>query len=252
MFEEDFTRGESCLHHLDPRIKIISTIIYTFCIAVLQNLPTASCALLSNILLWTLSKLPLKKVCGRLVLVNGFIFFFWLFLPFSTPGTPIFSIFTLTVSKQGIIHSALITVKANAIFLGIITIISTSPIPALGKALYDLRVPSKLTFLILISYRYLNVIYGEYQKLSRSMEIRGFVPGTNLHTYKTFGYLFAMVLIKSYDRAQRVYQAMLLQGFQGKFYYLHEFTVLKKDICFFLYIAIFIFALLAIDILETL
>ena len=250
MFDEEFSQGDSYLHNLDPRIKIIASIIYSFGVALLQDLPNAFAALLFSLLLLAFSALPLKKVLYRLLLVNSFIFFLWLFLPFSTPGNPVFSILSLKVSAEGIIKSTLITLKANAIFMGIITIVSTSPVPTLGRALYDLQVPAKLTFLLLISYRYLQVIYDEYKKLARTIEIRGFVPGTNLHTYKTFAYLLAMVLIKSYDRAQRVYQAMLLRGFSGKFYSLHEFFLSDKDIRFIIYICLLVSILLGADILD--
>ena len=251
MFDEEFSQGDSYLHRIDPRIKILASIMYSFGTALLQNLPAACCALLFSLLLLIYSGLPFKKVFYRLLLINSFIIFLWLFLPFSTPGDTVFSILSLTVTKQGIVKCALITIKANAIFIGIITIVVTSSVPTLGKALYDLKVPPKLTFLILISYRYLQVIYDEYVKLARTIEIRGFVPSTNLHTYKTFGYLLAMVLIKSYDRAQRVYQAMLLRGFSGKFYSLHEFVLQKKDIRFLIYILLFTLVLAGIDVFGS-
>jgi cobalt/nickel transport system permease protein len=39
-----------------------------------------------------------------------------------------------------------------------------------------------------------------------------------------------MVLIKSFERAERVYQAMLLRGFQGRFYSLQEFHLRLHDL----------------------
>ncbi len=74
-----------------------------------------------------------------------------------------------------------------------------------------------------MTYRYLFVIDQEYQRLIRAVQIRGFRPGTNLHTYRTYAYIVGMLLVRSAVRADQVYKAMLCRGFKRKFYCLHEF-----------------------------
>jgi cobalt/nickel transport system permease protein len=76
------------------------------------------------------------------------------------------------------------------------------------------------------------VIYQEYQKLLRAAHMRCFSPSTNLHTYRTYGYLFGMTLVKSYNRAHRVQQAMLLRGFNGKLIPLHRDESNPQDVAF--------------------
>ena len=80
-----------------------------------------------------------------------------------------------------------------------------------------LGVPDKFCFLFLFTYRYLYVIAEEYERLATAARLRGFVAATDMRTYRTYAALVAMVLVKSYDRSQRVYQAMLLRGFAGRF-----------------------------------
>ena len=57
--------------------------------------------------------------------------------------------------------------------------------------------PGKAVFLLMFTYRYLWVMEEEYLRLKRAAELRGFVPKTNLHTYKTIASLFAMVLVRA-------------------------------------------------------
>ena len=57
-----------------------------------------------------------------------------------------------------------------------------------------------------------------------------FEPSTSLRTYKTFANLVAMLLLKSYDRAERVYDAMLCRGFKGRYYVLDHFHLTGKDL----------------------
>jgi cobalt/nickel transport system permease protein len=61
------------------------------------------------------------------------------------------------------------------------------------------------------------------------MKIRGFKPRTNLHTYRSYAYLAAMLLVRSFDRAERVFQAMLCRGFNGTFYSLRTFSWERRD-----------------------
>jgi cobalt/nickel transport system permease protein len=74
-----------------------------------------------------------------------------------------------------------------------------------------------------MTYRYIFVIEQEYKRLLRAAKIRGFQPGTNLNTYRTYSYVIGMLFVRSAARAERVHQAMLCRGFKGKFYSLQEF-----------------------------
>jgi cobalt/nickel transport system permease protein len=64
------------------------------------------------------------------------------------------------------------------------------------------------------------------------MLIRCFRPKTNLHTYKTYAYLVGMLIVKSYDRSQKIYDAMLCRGFAGKFPIISHFELKKADLFF--------------------
>ncbi len=247
MLLETFSQGQTLLHRLDPRVKICLSLPFAVTAALLQTFPAALSAVAVSILLVLMAKLPALEVFKRLALVNLFIFFLWLFLPFSTPGQDLFSLGPLTCTSQGLALAGLITLKSNSVVLAILALLATSSISSLGHALSRLGLPDKLTFLLLISYRYLEVILQEYHRLQEAAKIRGFKPGTNLHTYRTYGYLLAMVLLGSYERGQRVYQAMLLRGFQGRFYSLQEFKLEQKDLWFMFGLAAAICGLAILD-----
>ena len=62
------------------------------------------------------------------------------------------------------------------------------------------------------------------------MKIRGFAPKTDLHTYKSYAYMVGMLLVRSFDRGQRVHNAMLCRGFKGNLYSLSKFSFKRHDI----------------------
>lgn len=227
--QEPFSEGNSLIHRLDPRGKIIVASLFAIMVATVKSMPAALTALVLSLLWLALAHLPMRKVIVRLLVVNSFIFFLWFVLPLTYPGNAVLSFGPLSATRQGLIFTALITLKSNAIIIALIALIATVPIVTLGQAMHDMRFPDKLCHLLLFTYRYLYVFEQEFHRLVQAMKIRGFQPGTNLHTYRSCAYLAAMLLVRSHDRADRVFQAMLCRGFRGIFYSLRTFSWYRRD-----------------------
>lgn len=229
---EQFSSGSSFLHQLDTRAKLVSCFVLVMILALSRTFAAAAFGLLLGLMLVLLARLPARKVAKRLLLVNAFVGFLWVTLPLSYPGDTLFYLGPLPISLQGLLLAGLISLKANAVFLLIMALIATSSVADLGHGLERLRVPIKLCLLVLFSYRYTFVISQEYQRLLRAARVRCFRPTTSLHTYRTFGYLFGMTLIKSLHRGDRVRQAMILRGFEGRFYSLYQARFGTSEISF--------------------
>jgi cobalt/nickel transport system permease protein len=227
--QESFSEGASLAHRLDPRGKIVVAALFSILVAVTKNYAVAVAGLVLASVYLALARLPLKRVVVRLLVVNSFIFFLWLVLPFTYPGEAVWRFGPLTASRQGLIYAGLITIKSNAIIIALIALVATVPIVTLGQAMHNLRLPDKLCHLLLFTYRYIYVFEQEYRRLVQAMKIRGFRPRTNLHTYRSYAYLAAMLLVRSFDRAERVFQAMLCRGFHGTFYSLKSFSWQRRD-----------------------
>ncbi len=246
---EPFSEGTSLVHRLDPRGKIMVAALFAVMMAVAQTYAATLAGLALAILCLTLARLSLSKVACRLLGVNSFIFFLWLLLPLTYPGEAIWRWGPLEFTRQGLTYTGLITLKSNAIIIALIALIATVPVVTLGQALSRLWFPNKLCHLLLFTYRYIYVLAEEYHRLVQAMKIRGFRPGTNLHTYRSYAYLAAMLLVRSYDRAERVFQAMLCRGFHGTFYSLRVFSWQRRDKIF---LAVSLLALTALILLESL
>ena len=229
MISEDYAVGNSCFHRLDPRIKIIAATVYAFVVASSVRFSPLVAALLASTVLLSLARLPFISVAKRILLVNGFVGLFWLILPWSIDGEPLADVGFLTLSREGILLSARLTLKSNAILLNFIALVTTSSVASIGQAMNRLKLPDKLVHLLLLTYRYVFVLEQEYERLRRAASIRSFAPGTNVHTYRTFAYLAGMLFVRAAARADRVSQAMRCRGFQGKFYTLYEFALTPYD-----------------------
>lgn len=229
MINEDFAEGSTWVHNLDPRIKIIITVMLAVVTAVEKDLSmllqifTVVCCVL------VFARLNKRAIIKRLLMINTFIFLIWLFLPFTYPGEVLFRLGPLTASYEGIIYTSQITLRSNTIILIVISFLSTSTVASIIHAMDHLYIPKKLIHLFFFIYRYIHVFKDEFYKLRKAMLLRGFKFKTNLHCYKSYAYLIGMLLVKSYERAKRVYEAMICRGFKGQFYMMDNFSLSTLD-----------------------
>jgi len=247
MLQEPFSIGDSQIHRLDPRFKVVFATVYAFVVALSNSFPSLFAALIFSFALVGFCRLDFLEVAKRIALVNGFIIFLWLVVPMTFAGQPLFYLGPFGVSREGVLVSARITLKSNAILLAFIALIASSTVATLGSALSRLRIPEKIVYLLLLNYRYIFVMEEEYRRLLRSASIRGFRPASNLHTYKTYAYLIGMLFVRASDRAERVYKAMLCRGFAVRFYSLHEFSFSLLDLIWLIVMTI---AIIGLEILE--
>jgi cobalt/nickel transport system permease protein len=232
MIAEEFSLRRSPIHRIDPRFRVVAAALFSVQVAVSLHFVLLAAALCIALLLAAAARLPLVPVLRRLAVVNGFVLFLWLFLPFTTPGELLFRIGPLPVTAQGLSLAAAITIKANTIVLAILALVGTMPVALFGHALQRLRLPRSFCHLLLLTYRYVFVIEQEYLKLVRAMKMRGFVPRTDMHTYRSLAHLLGMLLVRSLERSERIYQAMRCRGFEGRFHTLDLLCVRPADYLF--------------------
>lgn len=223
MISEPFAEGTSLIHRLDPRFKIVTATVYSILVAVAQGVDTLSLALVLALMLVFFANLNLRQVMKRLWVIFGFLLLVWLIMPITYEGALLRKFGSLSITEPGVLFSIRLSLKSTAIVLTLMALVATMPMATLGHALNRLHMPGKITHLLLMTYRYLSVIETEYQRLWRAARIRGFRPGTNVHTYKTYAYFVGVLFIRAVERADRVSEAMKCRGFNGQFYCLTEF-----------------------------
>ncbi|NQT10743.1 MAG: cobalt ECF transporter T component CbiQ [Desulfobacteraceae bacterium] len=251
MMIEEISGSDSFIYHLDPRIKIIIAFLFSAMVAVSNRFVVLIAALAVGIIILFSAGIQIKEVFKRLIPVNTLLIFLWLFLPFTFAGEHLFSIGSLTGTREGVLLAFRITIKSNAIMLMLIALTASTPIFTIGHAMHQLGMPKKLVQLFFFTYRYLHVIYKEYARLVNSMKIRGFKPKTDLHTYKSYAHLVGMLLVRGFDRSQRVHNAMICRGFRGKLYSLSSFSISRADVIAFILMAGFILMLGILEWTQT-
>ena len=208
--------------------------MWSLLLAGLTTIAAAMTALAGSLMLIILAKWPWANLARRLMTVNFFILFMWFMLPFSfsSPGLVVASFGPLDVTREGLELAVLLTVKANAIVIAVIALLATSPLYVLAAAGRRLHFPEKLINIFLLTVRYFDVMLNEFRRLRNAMRARGFKSGLNRNTLNGLANLAGSLLVRSFDRAERVHKAMLCRGYNGTIWVKTQFGLKKTDLAF--------------------
>ena len=220
---------KSPLHSWDPRIKLVSISCLILSIVLLPNLLLASIGLFFAVVLIFLSRVPFSFVLMHLRWVLLFVLFFFVVMPLTVPGERVVDLNFVAISYEGIELASLIALRAIGAVLLVFPMIGTMRFDLTIKALQKLKVPNKFVQLIMFTYRYIFVFLEELRRMFVAARARTFRKGTNVHTLKIVSNLIGMLFIRSFERTQRIYNAMASRGYSGDLKTLDEFELCRKD-----------------------
>jgi cobalt/nickel transport system permease protein len=223
VFQEPYQAGDSLLHRLDPRVKVVVSLILITGIVL-----TPQRAWPAYPLLWALvSALAVAGGLGVWRVARGGA----LALPFTLaaatllftlPGRPIVTVLGLTISDAGLERFLSIVLKSWLAVQAALVLSMTTPFTDLLWAFSSLRVPGVLVAVISFMYRYLFTLRDEVERLiraraARSGTIDGRQSGGSLFwRARVAGGMVGSLFLRSYERSERVYAAMLARGYTGQ------------------------------------
>ena len=131
----------------------------------------------------------------------------------------------------------LIAGRALTILTVMLVLLVSAPLEATLKAARALCVPALFVHLALLTYRYIFVLAGELSRMRIALRVRGFRNRPNRYSYGTVGNLAGVLLVRGFERAERVGQAMRCRGFDGHFRTLTAFRTRPADVLAFVLLA---------------
>jgi cobalt/nickel transport system permease protein len=229
---------DSPLGRLDPRWRLAGIALFVVAVALVGTLPAAGLALLGAVTLAACAQLPARWCLERFGAVAVFLALFTLPLPFLIGGDgPAVAWGPFRLTWAGARAGLLIAGRALAILIVSLALLAAGPLDATLKAARSLWVPSLFVQLVLLTYRYIFVLAGELGRLRIGLRVRGFRNRTTWHAYRTVGNLAGVLLVRGFERAERVGQAMRCRGFDGHFRTLTAFRTRPADVFGFLVLA---------------
>jgi cobalt/nickel transport system permease protein len=226
---------DSPVHRLDPRWKLAGLVLAAILISMLGSLPAATAALVAAWVLAGLSRMPLGWYLSRLTALAAVLLFFVVLLPFILPGDgPTFEVGPVQASWYGLQVALVICLKAVAIVTLMLVLLISAPLDANLKAAHALHVPGLLIQITVLTYRYLFLLADEVGRLLVALRVRGYRLRSHPRRFRMIGHLAGTMLVRGYERAERVGQAMRCRAFDGRFRSLAQFATRPVDVVAFL------------------
>lgn len=240
-------RGGGWVTERDARLRVLTTLVFALVTVGLRTPAAALAAFTLGMILAAASGLGFHALLRRLAAVEGFMLVLLATLPFSLPGETLFALGPLEASREGLLAALMIALKANAILLTLLALIGSLEPVVFGHTLARLGVPERLAHLLLMTVRQILLLNQELGRLRRAMRARAFVPRSNAHTWRSYGYLVGMLLVRSLERSDRIRAAMRCRGFHGRLYLLDSSRWRSADSLFAVALIPVLTALLVLD-----
>jgi len=226
---DKFAHLKSPLHSWDPRVKIISISILVFSVVLVRNLQAALVGFCLATVLIFLSRIPFSFVFFHLKWVLLFTLALSAILSFTISGNLLFRLLFLSISWEGVNLGILISLRAITATLLIFLMMGTAKFSLSLKALQKMRIPDKLVQLLMFTYRYIFLFMDEEGKMIVAANSRGGLKRRDFSTLKTIGGIAGMLLVRSFERTERIREAMFSRGYNGKLNIIDEFTLNSGD-----------------------
>lgn len=235
-----YQRRDSLIHHLNPRVKVVITVLFILSNALLPDGAWLAFGLAWGIVVAAalLSQIGIGFVVKRSFIVLPFTLAA-VTIMFTLPGEPLASFpllgRTVTISDAGLIRFLSILIRSWISVQMAILLTITTTFFDLMHALRHLRVPPILVAIISFMYRYLFVMVDEVQRLLRARAARSaIVPerrggGTLVWRAQVTGHMAGQLMVRSFERSDRVYNAMLARGFRGELLTLNPHVMRPQD-----------------------
>lgn len=215
--------GATLFHRWDVRCKILTLLIYSFMIASLSRPQAAMAAIGFSLLALVIARADAVKVGLRLLAISGFVGMFLVVMPVTVPSLSgdtlvVFSgLDWLDFNLRGLWLAVTIAAKAVAITLLMEPLLSTAPLPVTLHGLSRLGAPEMVAQMVLLSHRYLHVFRHEARRMASGMQVRGFRKRTDMNTLRAVANFLGMLFVRSFERTERVMDAMRARGYKGRF-----------------------------------
>ena len=222
--------GHTWVHRLDSRAKLIAVAGYIVCVASFQKYTVAALVpfLIAPVAAGIAGRVAWRPVFRLLFAAAPFALLVGWFNPWLDRHPPmVLGPWLIPAGWFSFLSIILRFVLTTGMVL---MLVSTTSMPGLLHGLIRLRVPRPFVTQLQFLYRYLFLLVDESSHVIRARQVRD--PAHRHPSMRTARKMLASLLMRTWDRAERVYRCMKARGFKGDFPAVHADHWHMKDILF--------------------
>lgn len=217
--------ADSILHKLDPRVKLVGTMIYIISLFISNNYFTYILAAVFLFTVIKLSKVPFKFIVRGLKAVMVLFLFTAVFNLFLTPGEEIFRLGFIKITMEGVISAVTMTIRLIFLVLGSsLMTFTTTPnhltdgLESILNPLKRVKVPvHEISMMMSIALRFIPILMEETDKIMKAQMARGadFETGGLVKRAKSLIPLLVPLFVSAFRRANDLAMAMEARCYRG-------------------------------------
>ncbi len=217
--------GDSLLHKLDPRTKIIAVVIYMISLFVVNNFWGLGAMLVLSLAVVLISRIPLRFFFRGIKAIVFIVLLTVILQMFMTPGEPVFELGFLKITKEGIRQAVfmgtrlvLLVSVTSILTLTTTPIALTDGIENLLKPFQKIGVPAhELAMMMTIALRFIPTLVEETDKIMKAQSARGadFESGNLMERAKAMIPLLVPLFLNAIKRADELALAMEARCYHG-------------------------------------
>ncbi len=220
-----YYQTDSVIHRLDPRVKIGGTLLYIISIFIYQNVWGYALAAVFLGLAIKLSKVPFRFMVRGMRAIMFILLITVVFNLFLTPGEIVFSVWKLTITKEGIKSAVFMALRLSFLIIGSsVMTLTTTPnnlTDGMEKMLRPLRIIKvpvhEVAMMMSIALRFIPILVEETDKIMKAQIARGadFESGNIFKRAKALVPLLVPLFISAFRRANDLAMAMEARCYRG-------------------------------------
>lgn len=217
--------GNSKVHRLDPRVKLLGTLVFIVSLFAFGSIPAYILATIAIAVVVGTSHVPLKVILKGLKPIFILMLITIVFNLFLTPGRAVFQVWKLKITDQGISFAIHMAVRLTYLIIGSSILTFTTTPNALTDGLETglrwmkiFRVPvHEIAMMMSIALRFIPILMDETDKIMRAQEARGadFHSGGVFQRVKAMVPLLVPLFVSAFRRANDLALAMESRGYHG-------------------------------------
>ena len=220
-----YYQTDSYVHRLDPRVKIIATLVYIVSLFVVDNFIGYLIAALILAVAIMRSNVPVKFIFKGMKAIYFLLAITMVFNLFLTPGEPLITFWKLKITKEGLKIAIMMGVRLVFLITGSsIMTLTTTPnqltdgLESLMNPLKALHVPvHEISMMMSIALRFIPILMEETDKIMKAQMARGadFESGSLIQRAKSLIPLLVPLFISAFRRAGDLAMAMEARCYRG-------------------------------------
>jgi len=234
-FLDHHSLGHSFFHQLHPGAKLVMVLVFIVSVVTIGPGREEAFIPYAFLLLAGLisTGVPLRHTLCKGLKVVPFLLIIILFIPFFKPGESLWhgtiGFLPVRITREGWQLFLNILIKGSIAIYSMVFLNLTTPFHRLLKGLQSFGAPRIITDTLAVAYRYLFVITDEKERMLLARRSRLIAPSLPLQ-WKSLSQLVGVLFLRSYERGERMYQAMCARGFHGTIMDLNEQALTPRDI----------------------